>query len=225
MGAHRTIGVTNYDMLRDAIREDIVAGIFPPGSRLKVSDLTERYNISAIPIRDALQQLCGEGFVAIEPNRGARVREIDAKFLNQIYEIRRAVESYFVQRLAERVTRADIAGLRRTVQRHAAALSRQDNGMVHDLDWEFHRQIVAATQNEEALSVLARHYKMIRPLRVRFGRSSERSLVLVAEHETIVAAIEAQDGARAAALLEQHIDRSLQDLIRLVLAGRKAAAS
>ena len=111
MVAHRAIGMTNYDMLRDAIREDIVAGLFPPGSRLKVSDLTERYNISAIPIRDALQQLCGEGFVAIEPNRGASVREIDAKFLNQIYEIRRAVESYFVQRLAERVTRADITGL------------------------------------------------------------------------------------------------------------------
>ena len=57
---------------------------------------------------------------------------------------------------------------------------------------------------------------MIRPLRVRFGRSPERSRVLVAEHEEIVAAIEAQDATLAAARLEEHIDRSFQDLVRLV---------
>ena len=216
MSGRPTFGVTNYDMLRDAIREDIVAGVLPPGCRLKISDLTERYGISAMPVRDALQQLCGEGYIAIEPNRGASVRQIDAAFLGQVYEIRRAVESFFVRKLIARLTAADLIGLRKMLRRHAAALERQDRGLVHDLDWEFHQQIVAATNNQEALSVLARHYKMIRPLRVRFGRSPERSRMLVAEHEQIVAAIEAQDATLAAARLEEHIDRSFQDLVNLV---------
>jgi DNA-binding GntR family transcriptional regulator len=223
MTTHGSVGFTNYDMLRDMIRDDIVSGVFPPGHRLKVAELTERYGISPMPIRDALQQLRGEGFVAIEPNRGASVREIDRQLLSQIYEIRSAVETYFVQRLIERVTTADIAALRKTLRRHAAALDRQNNGMVHDLDWELHKHIVGATTNEEALSVLARHSKMIRPLRVRFGRSEGRRSVIPAEHEAIVDAIEARDSALAVRLLEQHIDRSFKDLVQIVAAESKVA--
>ena len=118
--------MTNYDMLRDAIREDIVAGVFPPGCRLKISDLTERYGISAMPVRDALQQLCGEGYIAIEPNRGASVRQIDATFLSQVYEIRRAVESFFVQQLIARAHRRRSPGC----ARHCAGTPRPWSGRI-----------------------------------------------------------------------------------------------
>ena len=61
----------------DRIRDEIVAGCLGPNERLKVSELAARYGTSTNPIREALQLLRGEGFVVIEPNRGARVRPID----------------------------------------------------------------------------------------------------------------------------------------------------
>ncbi len=59
------------------IREDIIEGRIAADSRLKVRDLAARYDVSTNPVREALQQLRGEGFVVISPNRGARVRTID----------------------------------------------------------------------------------------------------------------------------------------------------
>ena len=56
------------------IREDIIEGNIPADSRLKIRDLAARYGVSTNPVREALQQLRGEGFVIITPNRGARVR-------------------------------------------------------------------------------------------------------------------------------------------------------
>ena len=58
----------------ELIRRDIISGQLGANARLKVSELARRYASSTNPVREALQQLRGEGFVIIEPNRGARVR-------------------------------------------------------------------------------------------------------------------------------------------------------
>jgi DNA-binding GntR family transcriptional regulator len=94
------LGRTNYQRVRDIIRNDIITGQFRDGDRLKISDLVGRYGISAMPIREALQQLQGEGLVVMSANRGASVRRIDEHFLWQMYEIRKALEMFFVVELA-----------------------------------------------------------------------------------------------------------------------------
>ena len=76
----------------EMIREDIVSGRLGPNERLKVAELAERYETSTNPVREALQQLRGEGFVLMEPNRGARVRPIDADFVRDIIEIEVLIE-------------------------------------------------------------------------------------------------------------------------------------
>jgi DNA-binding GntR family transcriptional regulator len=63
--------------ISELIREDILEGRLAANERLVVSNLAKRYRTSTNPIREALQQLRGEGFVTMTPNRGARVRPID----------------------------------------------------------------------------------------------------------------------------------------------------
>jgi DNA-binding GntR family transcriptional regulator len=172
-----------------------------------------------VPIRDALQQLQGEGFIVFLPNRGASVRRIDRDFLWQIYEIRKAVETYFVRELTERITPTDLKHLRTTLIRHERALAKSNEGLVHGLDAEFHNLIITATKNIEAAAILGKHYTMIRPLRVRFGRSAERLQQLPQEHLAITSAIEARDGGAASRLIEQHIDLAFEDLAKMVLSA------
>jgi DNA-binding GntR family transcriptional regulator len=214
---------TNYERVRDFIRNDIANGVYPPGHRLKLSELEKRYGVSAAPIRDALQQLQGEGFIVFLPNRGASVRPIDRDFLWQIYEIRKAVETYFVRELADRITPTELDNLRSALIRHQRALAKTNEGLVHDLDAEFHNLIITATKNIEAAAILGKHYTMIRPLRVRFGRSAERRQQLPQEHLEIIGAVEARDGGAASQLISRHIDLAFEDLAKMVLSTNRTS--
>jgi DNA-binding GntR family transcriptional regulator len=203
---------TNYERLRDTIRDDIMTGVFAPGSRLKIAELSERYGISAVPVREALQQLQGEGLIELTANRGASVRRIDQKFLWQVYEIRKALETFFVVELAYRVTPADIDELNGILAEQEAVLARFEDGKFQDLDRRFHNHIVSVTQNEEAISVLNRHYDLIRPLRIRYGRSADQRARIPREHREIIDAIQSRDSSRASLLLSAHIDHAFKDL-------------
>ena len=210
---------TNYERVRDHIRADIANGVYAPGHRLKLSELESRYGVSAAPIRDALQQLQGEGFIDFMPNRGASVRVVDRNFLRQVYDIRTAVETFFVRRLARSVDHVRRKELRTLLEKHRRSLSSRDEGIVHDLDRAFHNLIIDADRNVEAAAILKRHYTLIRPLRVRYGRSSTRRTQLPSEHLAILSAVEEGQPETAAALIEAHIDLSFADLARLVNAS------
>ena len=67
------------------LRDEILSGAAPPGERLVVRDLVERWGVSHIPIREALRVLHGEGLVIIEPNRGAHVRPIYSGFIEDLF--------------------------------------------------------------------------------------------------------------------------------------------
>ncbi|MFW5870029.1 MAG: GntR family transcriptional regulator, partial [Candidatus Sumerlaeota bacterium] len=64
------------DMVYGALREEILSGHIEMGARLKLSDLAARFDISAIPVREALSQLESEGLVEIRPHAGARVTSV-----------------------------------------------------------------------------------------------------------------------------------------------------
>ena len=70
--------------LAELMREDIVSGALPAGSRLKTIELSKRYGVSTNPVREALHQLSGEGFVVLSRNRSAQVRSLDESFVRNI---------------------------------------------------------------------------------------------------------------------------------------------
>lgn len=78
-----------YDALRDAILE----GQLRPGSRLVIDELAADLGISQIPVREALQQLQADGFVVIEPYIGAKVTEVDASLICEVFDLMEALEA------------------------------------------------------------------------------------------------------------------------------------
>ena len=83
---------TTVDALADALRERIMGGELPPGSRLIERDLVERYDVGRGTVRAALQRLEHEGLVTVETHRGAFVRQLDKQALRGLFELRMALE-------------------------------------------------------------------------------------------------------------------------------------
>lgn len=212
---------TGYHRLRDLIRTDIVAGRLEPGSRLKIAELAARYATSAIPVREALQQLQGEGIVTFVANRGASVRAIDAAFIRDIHEIRALIEPYLVRWFVRHHTEGDLASLEELQRRYDDEVASGELGNTHNLNRAFHAICYDGHYNEEALLMANRHTNLIGALSDRFPRSRARCQAISKEHWGIIAAVRAQDEDLAARLVMEHVRRAGQHMTETIQASHR----
>ncbi|WP_416385363.1 GntR family transcriptional regulator [Streptomyces sp. NRRL B-1677] len=99
-----------------AIRDDIVSGTFPPGSRLTEEVLARRYGVSRVPVREALRTLASEGFVTTRRHAGACVAEPTEQEAADLLEVRALLEPLGAARAAQRRTEAHLKVLRGLVR-------------------------------------------------------------------------------------------------------------
>jgi DNA-binding GntR family transcriptional regulator len=196
----------------ELIREDIISGRLKPNERLKVADLAERYGTSTNPIREALQQLRGEDFVIMEPNRGARVRPIDEHFVRDIIEIAALIEPALTRWFVGIATEPDIADLE-AVQAEIEELNFADPARHGQLDTRFHQIIYDRHYNRHAADLWWRHREVLRAISRRFPTSLSRRVAVNREHHQLIEAIRAQDADRAAAVIATHVEGSGRHII------------
>ncbi|HLU43224.1 MAG TPA: GntR family transcriptional regulator, partial [Microthrixaceae bacterium] len=110
----------------DRLRDDILAGVFPPGERLIELQLSERYGVGRAAIRAALVELDTEGLVQRETNRGATVRRITVAEAVEITEARAALEGLIARLAAERATDRERDDLRALVDEMTVAVDKDD---------------------------------------------------------------------------------------------------
>ncbi len=86
--------VSKKEYTYQTLRDEIIEGeIRPPGQRLVIDEIAQELGVSPIPVREALQQLQGEGFVVIEPHIGARVSDVQAETIFELFELLKSAES------------------------------------------------------------------------------------------------------------------------------------
>jgi DNA-binding GntR family transcriptional regulator len=215
------IAGTSYARVRDAIRDRIVGGTYLPGTRLKINDLCEQFGISSNPIREALQQLQGEGLVVISPNRGATVRLIDEQMIRHIYEIGEAIDGILANRCAAIATPPQVEQLRGIQRKMEAAAAADDAVARADYNGEFHTLLGTISGNTEAVDIRRRHQNLIRTIRQKYGYSPKRLEQIHIEHWAIIDAIADRDVAAAESAARIHAVRSLEDMLaRYVGPGR-----
>jgi DNA-binding GntR family transcriptional regulator len=202
------------------LRAAIVDGSLASGERLKIDALASRLGLSHMPVREALRRLEGEGLVLVEANRGARVRPLDARFVDNLFDLRTALEAMLTRRAAERADAAALDELERIEAKLEAAATRGDPKAVLAANHAFHRCIYAASGNDEARDVVDRHWDLIAALWARHGYGRERYAGVVADHRAILEALRARDGDTAAALAIAHSARAKQALLAKMGAGR-----
>ncbi|MBV9077466.1 MAG: GntR family transcriptional regulator [Methylobacteriaceae bacterium] len=207
------------------LREMLLTGEFAPGSRLTEVVLAGRLGVSRTPVRDALSALAQEGLLAYEPNRGYEVRSCTLEDVLGAYQVRQTLEALACRLAAERgLTVVHRARMMDANERIAALLeggSWREGGARgwRDLNAAFHDTIIAATGNKALARAIADTQRL--PVLVEGGGSrwfTHGELVLAfddaairqsqEDHEAIFAALLAQDGERAAAVMTRHIERA-----------------
>jgi DNA-binding GntR family transcriptional regulator len=211
--------------IEQRLRNDIVSGELPFGARLRIEDLALRYGVSHMPVREALRVLHGEGLVVIEPNRGARVRPIYAGFIEDIFDVRSAIETMLARRAAERRSPAHLAQLRCAAERLEACVETGDVTRVPAANREFHTAINDAAGNPGALPIVDSHWLLLSALLKRYGYGDERFPRVIEEHQHLIYAIERQDAHSAALLMGAHIEKAKNNLLRRAAEASPAEAA
>ncbi len=204
---------TSYQRVRDALRNDIIRGVFGDEPHLRLSVLAARYGLSAAPIREALNQLEAEGLLELLPNRGARLRRIDRDFVAELFEIRLALEPMLVERAVVAATDADIERLQAVQSELERAIARRQVDEVVRLNREFHRGFYRIRPNRSAMRLLDQHSAVTSAVRRHYGFPPTRFRTIVEEHRALLAACARRDGAEAHLIMRAHIAHSIEELL------------
>lgn len=203
----------------EAIRDDIISGRLRANERLKVADLAERLGTSTNPVREALQQLRGEGFVVMSPNRGARVRPMDEEFIRDIYEIEMLIEPALTKWFVGMATDRDVAELER-IQAEIEANNFSDQRRHGRLDTEFHMLMYGRHYNRHAADLWWKHREILRAISGQHPVTLARRAAVLREHRQIIDAVRAGDAERAAAVVEKHVEGSGRHILELMRSAR-----
>lgn len=209
----------NDSSIYEQLLHDILDGRLEANERLKVTALASRYGTSTNPVREALQQLRGEGYVIITPNRGARVRPIDEDFARDIYEVEALIEPYLTSWFVGIATHADIQRLE-AIQDEIEALGFEDPLRHSQLDTEFHQVVYDGHYNRHAAELWWRHREILRAIARRFPYSMVRRKEIISEHRTIIAMIKAHDAPGAAEAVRMHILGSGRHIVEHMRSAR-----
>ena len=98
---------TMNERVYQSLRSDILAGRYPDGAQLLQKDLADKYDVSRIPVREALMQLSSEGLVKLIPYKGAVVAAFSLEERHESFDIRYALESLILRHVVERITDED----------------------------------------------------------------------------------------------------------------------
>lgn len=196
----------------ERIRDDIIQGRLVANERLKVSELAARLGTSTNPVREALQQLRGEGIVVMLPNRGARVRPIDETFVRDIFEIEVLIEPALTRWFVGLATKADLENLK-ALQAQMEALNFADPLAHSKLDMAFHQVMYDRHYNRHAVDLWWRHREILGAISRQFPTSLSRQTSVINEHRELIRCVEQQDVDGAATVIAQHVEGSGRHII------------
>ncbi|WP_236792253.1 GntR family transcriptional regulator [Amycolatopsis sp. GM8] len=206
-----------YEYLRDGI----IDGDFPPGSRLLERELSERLGVSRIPIREALPQLEAEGLITTLPRRGAVVTRLTLRDIDELFNVRTSLEVLAARLASQQPHSSATAALEPALARAELATADGSKSEIAAANSAFHEAIVRLSANRLLQSMMAPINARVRWL---FRLTSDRDPgVLCSEHHELYDAIRNGEVELAASLAFAHVERgrrpSLASLAGVLPAG------
>ncbi|WP_045389295.1 GntR family transcriptional regulator [Falsirhodobacter sp. alg1] len=206
-------------MQKDAyslIIEAIETRVYKPGDRLVESELAERLGVSRTPVREALQRLETQSMV-VRDGRSLIVASLDHTQLAEFYAVRSELEGLAARLAAHHARDEEVAVLRRMVEDDKNLIG-ADPQVLSRANRRFHKQIHLASHNRFLVQQLGLLQRSMALMAGTSLAAKGRDEVAIAEHDTIVRAIEARDGDAADEALRSHISRAFETRL-LVDAG------
>jgi len=195
---------TKEEQVADFLREGIISGTFPRGSRLKQAEIAERLQLSITPVREALKLLEAEGYINGNSYRGACVVPFDATASKEVLELRLLLESRLIRGTAENIRAQDIVELRALADEFERAFDAGDRASARGVNYRFHRRLYSLADMPQTL-----HFVQILWARYPFdliNAVAGRGKDAAKEHDEILDALSKGDASAATLAMRKHIE-------------------
>ena len=204
------------ETLVEALRRDIAEGRLPPGEPLRQEELAARFGTSRIPVREALRSLQAEGLVSYSPNRGATVTLVTDDEIQEMLEVRIALECHALRLAVPNAADSDVAAARAVLEEYDAA---PDAEAWSAMNWRFHWALYLPSDCRRLLDAIERNFGQFNSaarLQISLHAGKDRPQ---REHHRLLALVEKGRAEDAVALLADHI-RDTQRSFRARARGR-----
>lgn len=203
----------------DDLRSAILDGVHPPGSQLRQDALAASYDVSRIPVREALFQLEAEGLVSIAPHKGAVVAPLSVAEIRDVFALRALLEVRLLKASAPQLGAEDFNDLARIQRAFDAAMAAGDRARWGALNAELHMALYRRADLPKTEAIVAGLLKTSERY-TRLQLANEQAWARASrEHGELIALCRAGKFDAAAALLEAHIGAVAGDLVAMAEAA------
>jgi DNA-binding GntR family transcriptional regulator len=216
------IQIDNHMTLREkiveTIRNAIVNGQIPAGTRVAEPELADRFGISRTPIREAFRQLESEGFITVIPRKGAIVASLSAKDISDFYDLKMVLEGYAARCATTALTDKDMVKMETVNRQMEAASEKKDLRKVLALHNEFHDIFLKACGNEKLHGIVQnmvmqfQRFRLILAMRGKIEGS-------IRQHREIIDAFRKRDAEMAESLVIKNALYGKKVLLRELAKG------
>ena len=213
------------DQVRDAILEEIASGQLAPGERIIQEQIAQALGVSRQPVQQALMLLRNQGVLQDAPGRGLIVSPIDVDYVQHIYDMRAVIEGLAARRAAEiGAARAAKAGPALIEAGHRAVATGSVAKMIV-ADMKFHELLYDLSGNPLIAPAMSTHLTYTQRVMGEVLLRDEEPRDIWEQHAEILAAVAAQDGDRAEALVRSHILQASGFMLARLKSKTAAAAA
>ena len=202
------------DVVFNTLRQAILKGELKPGERLMEIQLANKLGVSRTPVREAIRKLELEGLVLMIPRKGAEVAEITRQDMEDVLEVRTALEELAVKDACDHITEAQLSELKKASNEFKKALLEgKDLVTCADADMHFHDVILSATNNRRLIQMLNNLSEQMYRYRMEYLKDERTHKTLIEEHDAIRRALKKHDKVKAGAAIRVHIDNQKRSIL------------
>ena len=208
------------DIIADDVRERILSGELSEGDTIRQEALADEYDVSRMPIREALKRLDAEGLVQLTNNKGATVIKHSLREIGEIFDLRLLIEVDMFRRAIPNMTEADFAHCHKLVNEMDASYEANDVAKWGSLNFEYHSSLYAAADRKITNEFLQKiSLQSDRYVRMHLTMVDHLEPVKDEHHQLLVLA-QNQQVKEACKLLSDHILRAKNELLALIAENR-----
>jgi len=216
--AHRIDAIQNTaEVIAQSLKEMIYEAELKPGQPLIQERIAEMFQVSRVPVRDALQLLIANGIAVNVPRRGVIVRPLSRRLLAELFEVRKILEGAAARMAIRNGTPEHWRRLEGLVAQQAECLKSGDVKRYAKLDDDFHRALYDAVGNERLVELIFANWELIKQARSASTVVPEHGKAWIANslkrHKRILAALKKGGEDAACAAIFENIDSSEREIV------------
>jgi DNA-binding GntR family transcriptional regulator len=208
-----------HDQVVSRLRTLLVEGTIAPGAKLNERELCARLSVSRTPVREAIKLLAAEGLVDLVPNRGAVAVKLTEADVTHTFEVLAGLEALGGELAAARMTDAEMSEVRALHYEMLAAYSRSDLPGYYRLNAKIHGAINGFAKNPMLTKAYREMNARVQALRFSSNYDAAKWKQAVKEHEQMIEALQARDGATLRTILLEHLLRKRDTVLEQLRSG------